>query len=318
MAPVSNKRNPSLGSPPTFTPLLYLNPGLLTGQSRETGREALRLLPVWDIYNLCLRGALNPARAHKRFVHYWKEEIKRVTMDGQYNLFLPFDKGGLGFHLSKGVAAHVTPFQRRFATFLVKSRNEAIKEGRMPPRSTLGLVAPRDSFAAPVLKRHIFPTSTFLPLVGPLLPFQSREFADPTVQRPPLSSHLSTDKPVLSMRFPKGSTMKTFRNENPPMMTKKRLLEPSFGYGELLSLKDQKAFEESVEETLRDLHDKEDFKKKEETWLAQAGAREFAARQAQLVSYIRDHPWSTASADDWVFYDSDDEAEANRPFQMRL
>jgi len=98
------------------------------------------------------------------------------------------------------------------------------------------------------------------------------------------------------------------------MMTKKRLLEPSFGYGELLSIKQQKEFEESVETTLRDLREAEDFKEKERRWLAQAGAREFAARQAQLLSYLRDHPWSTASADDWVFYDSDDEQEANRPY----
>jgi hypothetical protein len=55
-----------------------LNAGLLTGQSKITGRETARTAPIWDYYNEVIHNAVNPERAHRRFMHYHRSTIKEI------------------------------------------------------------------------------------------------------------------------------------------------------------------------------------------------------------------------------------------------
>jgi len=61
--------------------------------------------------------SVNPLRSHRRFVHYHKKKINDLTLNGKYNLFLPFELGGLGFKIPKGLDFTVTKFQRQWAYF---------------------------------------------------------------------------------------------------------------------------------------------------------------------------------------------------------
>jgi hypothetical protein len=96
----------------------FLNAGLLTGQSKITGRESAKLTPIWDYYNETVHDAVDPIRTHRRFMHYHRQAISKLTLKGQYNLFLPFERGGLGFKPIPGFKFRVTSFQRRFAQYL--------------------------------------------------------------------------------------------------------------------------------------------------------------------------------------------------------
>ena len=102
----------------SFSKLGYLNAGLLTGQSKLTGRKNVRILPLWDLWNKVHEGAHNPQRAMRRFIHYNQTGIRRITCDGKYNLFLPFERGGLGFSVPEGYNFNLTNFQRRYACFM--------------------------------------------------------------------------------------------------------------------------------------------------------------------------------------------------------
>jgi hypothetical protein len=104
-----------------FVRVPYLNVGLLTGQSKISGREKAATAPVEDYYNLTIGGAINKARAHRRFIHYHKAEIIRQTDSGRYSLFAPRVLGGLGFKKVPGVEEpYFTIFQRRLASQLLK------------------------------------------------------------------------------------------------------------------------------------------------------------------------------------------------------
>jgi len=93
----------------------FLNVGLLIGQSKSgvIGEK----LPIWDLYNKVLKGAYNPVDTHKRFLYYHRDSVAQVSKNGNYNLFLPKDLGGLGFiRPSPAIDVRITAFQRQLAT----------------------------------------------------------------------------------------------------------------------------------------------------------------------------------------------------------
>jgi hypothetical protein len=116
----------------SFREIGYLNTGLLTGQSKLSARAETATSPIWSYYNQVIHGAVDPVRAHRRFLHYHKSNIAKFTNDGQYNLFLDPLYGGLGFELdpsvetafkddedhTRGPLVRFTPFQRAFGNFL--------------------------------------------------------------------------------------------------------------------------------------------------------------------------------------------------------
>lgn len=101
----------------------FLNVGLLTGQSKLTGRDSLRTLPLSGWHAQSVVSALNPPQAHKWFLHYHLPSIQRQTRFGgtTLNLFAHPLKGGLGFTVPPGVEARFSPEQRRIAEALYLS-----------------------------------------------------------------------------------------------------------------------------------------------------------------------------------------------------
>lgn len=103
-----------------FVEAPFFNAGVLTGQSKLGNKLSRSPEPIWDLYECCLNGAFNKWRAHKRFIHYYREVIEEMTNFGEFSLFIPRTLGGLGFKLFDEVRPHVTftPFQLKFATYL--------------------------------------------------------------------------------------------------------------------------------------------------------------------------------------------------------
>jgi len=209
--------------PGKFIFLGYYNTGLLTGQSKVTGREQARLAPVWALHNEVVAGAVNPLRAHRRFVHYHRRNIEAVSQMGPsttFNLFLPFQRGGLGFEEVPGLHPRITSFQRRFASLLEKELAAQMEDGLLPTDGLLGLVSKRPPTGLLPLKHH--PSLRLDPLTGPL----ERGVVDytPRVYTPPaLSQQMDPERPEFMVRFPKKSLMKRFRQSTLRRMSTKEI-----------------------------------------------------------------------------------------------
>lgn len=113
-----NSRFFHCGADEVIREIPWFNTGLLTGQSKLTGRATARALPLWAMYNETVAGACDPIRATRRFIHYNRAQIDQLTNHGEYNLFIAHELGGLGFQPPPGLVWHATRFQRQLATFL--------------------------------------------------------------------------------------------------------------------------------------------------------------------------------------------------------
>jgi hypothetical protein len=110
----------------SFTKIDYLNVALLLGQRNRyvvgidsnpvKGEESL---PITDQYNLLIKGANDPLRAHKRFMHYRKEELLHFTK-GFQNFFGSTSLGGMGAlpPLGLDLSKVFTTSQKRYAYLL--------------------------------------------------------------------------------------------------------------------------------------------------------------------------------------------------------
>jgi hypothetical protein len=108
---------------PTVLIAGFLNVGLLTGQAKLTGREALGALPLSGWHAGSVLSALNPSQAHKWFLKYHKIEILKQTRFGSttLNIFAHPLLGGLGFSVPPGIEPRFSPEQRRIAQSLFLS-----------------------------------------------------------------------------------------------------------------------------------------------------------------------------------------------------
>jgi hypothetical protein len=184
-----------------FEKIRYLNPGLLTGQSKITGRENARVAPIWDYYNEVVGSALDQARAHKRFLHYNKDLINEISFKGLYNLGIPFLRGGLGFHIPTDVKLRVTPFQRRLATFLQKK----FFEGSPETHKILG------SRRSPLQPTYFhLPRYVVQPLYGPYEE-DIVILKDRIVSLPPMAVMLDVSEPEMVWRPLSTKLLKEFR-----------------------------------------------------------------------------------------------------------
>jgi len=190
-----------------LTKLGFMNTGLLTGQSKITGRETARAAPLWDYFNETIAGCLDPERTKKRFVHYHRARIEELTLK-KYNLFCPFERGGLGFNCDRldPMGEYYTMRQRCLATFLKK-------ELRSDPGAIqkLSLVSDRKRTihtrwrGVPELEL----SSRFGPHTRGL--FDVRE--EKSVILPPLAEVLDPERPELKVRYFRGSLLKRFETE---------------------------------------------------------------------------------------------------------
>lgn len=137
-----------------FVPIRYLNVGLLTGQSKLSGRLETRTSPVWDYYNQVLAGATNRPRAHLRFLQLNRDQLEGFTVKGLYNLFVDPFYGGLGFDLYPEVKPLVrfTTFQRQFGHFL-RSKVDGY-DGANPPGPQLGIIREKGQKVTSLIRRH--------------------------------------------------------------------------------------------------------------------------------------------------------------------
>jgi hypothetical protein len=193
-----------------FDFLGYLNTGLLTGQSKLTGRDTAKDAPIWALYNETIPNSVRPSRTHRRFLHYNRELISRASNRGEYNLFLPFSRGGLGFTLTNLVPNEITSFQRRWADFLSRKRRAYVEKDERPPRFSLGLIQERGLSRPLFLRYH--PQLSLEPIFGPynlgILPFEEKEYKYPLLAKP-----YEFDRPKLSFRFPSKKVKQMFRED---------------------------------------------------------------------------------------------------------
>jgi hypothetical protein len=156
----------------TFTIGGFLNVGLLTGQAKLTGRSALRTIPLSGWHAQSVLTALNPAQAHRWFLHYHKSSIQRQTRFGgtTLNIFAHPLKGGLGFAVPPGIEPRYSPEQRRLAEALFLSMSVSISANENEVELDPLVSISGQSTGAPLLGRkrrrvdlQPFPINTPLP-----------------------------------------------------------------------------------------------------------------------------------------------------------
>jgi hypothetical protein len=213
-----------------------LNAGLLTGQSKITGRDTARLAPIWDYYNEVIHNAINPERAHRRFMHYHRNTIKEISVlktrnpswqDGStadrtvsttFNLFLPFERGGLGFIPFPGMKVRLTRFQRRYASYL---ESAFLSEPEKIPK--IALVSKRTQHKTTYYHE---PRWIVGPKIGPQQQFVSIP-EDKEVWTPPLALAGEIERPEMVARLPYRQ-LKDFRSTTRPQMADKDIF--TFGW----------------------------------------------------------------------------------------
>jgi hypothetical protein len=202
-------------------PVPFLNTGLLTGQSKLSGRSTERLLPIWDIYNYVIKGCVNPLWSHFRYLHLNKKWIEECSQNGNYNLFIDHMYGGLGFELHPTVKPYVkfTPFQRKFGNFLWEKTREF--HGDLSRfKSMMGVV--QESEDSKVSSFHRYHYGNYIyrnyhnqgtfsnPIHTLVISDEERLPLDYTLNNPPFVGE-PVSKSVLKVVHPKTSVLREFR-----------------------------------------------------------------------------------------------------------
>lgn len=192
-----------------FQPCGVLNAGLLTGQSKITGRQGAKMAPLWDYFNEVTRGAIDPARAKMRFIHYHRKTVEELTQNGKFNLHITPMKGGLGFDPVGELKA--TAFQRRFATFMDdKLRNDPNNFHK------IAIISNATKIKVPTI--HHNPKYIVQPKYGP---YEEGivQVQDKTINLPILAARLEMDNlhdftSEMKVRHPKRKLMEEFRSRD--------------------------------------------------------------------------------------------------------
>jgi hypothetical protein len=207
-----------------FKRLGYLNTGLLTGQSKLTGRDAATKAPVWALYNEVIPSAVDPLRAHRRFIHYNRSLIEEAT-NKEFNIFLPVSRGGLGFIRMPSQSNKITSFQQRWASFLEKEVRQAISKNELPRSFGLGLIQERAPFTEP-LNLTYKPHLSLEPIFGPynlgIVPFLKKEYIYPSLSQP----FEFDEKLIFRFRIPSKRRMAEFRSQTLDRVSHRKLYVP--------------------------------------------------------------------------------------------
>jgi len=183
---------------PHFRHIPFFNVGLLTGQSKLTGRTETREMPLPAVWNEVVPGACNELRALKRFIHYQKEDVLKWTNKGNYNLFIPVWRGGLGMIPPAHLSFNITSFQQRVAGLIRLKQLEAYNLGQLPKGLATGIVR--------IVEGEILTFKHFYHLqevqYGPLLPGQ-KDPINIDVKVPPLAETFDLEA-SMKLRFPKN------------------------------------------------------------------------------------------------------------------
>jgi len=202
-----------------FTEIPFFNVGILTGQSKVTGRENVKSKPLDALWKETLRGSSDPQRALRRFIHYNIRDVVTSTNSGEYNLFIPRWRGGLG--LEPVDSFHITSFQRRLGTLIEERRRAQMKKGEYPHGLALGIVRQAESI---VVKNKHFHRLIEVPYSyqGPFEDFVTTPIDDQIPSALLAENTFDPDVPE-KVRFPRN--LSVLREENTPRMSTSRLLE---------------------------------------------------------------------------------------------
>lgn len=191
----------------------FMNPGLLTAQSKGTMRDKTRSLPLSDLYSIVIKGASSKLRAHYRFLHYNIDAIKRMTDNGKFNLFIPVHLGGLGFEIFSEVQDSIkfTKFQLQFAGFLNHRIKQDLREGVFPKKYFSALVDDGLSNSTPFFEKYKGRYTLYLEteITGKedefiLFPGYER------ISAHPLSQGVNIGEPEIKYRLPSKSLLREF------------------------------------------------------------------------------------------------------------
>jgi len=195
-----------------FIKLEFNNVGLLTGQSKVTGRTGVRTKPLYAIWNELLPGLRNPLRGLKRFIHYSREMVERITLTGKYNLFVPPYRGGLGFNRFPGLSVRATEYQRRWAAYLERLLLEG-SEKRELQETLRGL---RIALHSPTMGFKPVPRRNYTLILGPAtgpLPFGLQLLNERLPVFPALTFPWSPERSEMVVRPPSKAVLDNFRRD---------------------------------------------------------------------------------------------------------
>lgn len=207
-----------------FREVLFTNLGLVTGQSKVSGRQAEWDRPLSQIYNDVVGSAQSPELITALFIRYHKEDIARATDNGNYNLFLPTTSGGLGFDPTFA-KFDVTPFQRRYATFVQATltkgppRKEEMPVGLVPTYTAKEAARPP---TLPILRN--LRDFVKVPLVGPLGEGLVR--SRPKEPEALLLGGCLISDSAIQVKLPKRASLRAFRRAPWSMMKPNRCARP--------------------------------------------------------------------------------------------
>jgi hypothetical protein len=131
----------------SFTPIKFVNCGLLTGQSKKGGGISDRTeQSLTSIYNEVIEASPNPVRTHKRFLFYYKDIIKQHTQFGGLvmNLFADINYGGMGF-LNDHIDPKFTEIQRIMGALNERNIKQAVHELNLKKMDRFKIMVPQDS-----------------------------------------------------------------------------------------------------------------------------------------------------------------------------
>jgi hypothetical protein len=181
----------------------FLNVGLLTGQAKLTGRDALGALPLSGWHSGAVMSAANPKMAHGWFIHYHKREIHSQTRytGKTLNLFAHPLLGGLGFQVPPGVETRFSPFQRRLAHALWVSALSTFEGAPQDYDLSSLLVLETPESSTRILGRKIQRVTVQLYPVGSPFPEGFTSFVDDSALTPlPMVVSTAVPDPDVSMR----------------------------------------------------------------------------------------------------------------------
>lgn len=197
----------------SFEKLKYLNTGLLVGQSKTSKGDDT---PIWDIYNKVVHTSANPMRTHNRFLFHNEKKIRKFTSNGQYNLFLPREYGGLGFIAPEGLKYKITSFQSRFAAYYYTTLLEGVRENRVVNHG-IKMISKSADHGLTIPHYHEIKLQ---PSIGPL-PENYHVFEADTV----LPSLLANRQPEVEIEFilPTERELEKFRTMHPKGLPEKKM-----------------------------------------------------------------------------------------------
>jgi hypothetical protein len=196
-----------------FRLIPFMNIGLLTGVTKHGGRTNDKLKPITDIYQAVISGSLHRKGAsHGKFLNYYKDSIKKYTNNGQFNLMIPWECGGLGFQNEEVKTCKITPFQRCFASYVKYHADQDIEEkGKI---SKLGLIEYNTVNNDLTDRKHISPKEIHFFRNNDIIPegyIKLSKYNEQFEVRSPLSySYDFANQPLLKIKVP-GRFLKLWR-----------------------------------------------------------------------------------------------------------